>query len=224
MKYLILFILLAGVVSCSKEYRNTGPGADVQVDSATLYAQLEATSVNQIDTMKITPTSASVYSTMMNYAEKLIRDSTNPEKSMKGEILLSVLADHLKNELEKKHLDHRNAETEMLINRLKAHKYLIYQARTPDFLKLAHHMCSGDYKYIFSRFRQESYYFPVIAGSGLILLFSLLSVTGIIRWRFRKWYNIIFLSLFGLSIAAFIIFKTTCAKNVTEDSFYGIRF
>jgi len=223
MKYLVLVLFLPYMISCKSADNDLAAG-EQKVDSLAMANTLNALTIEEIDTIKIQPTSIGAYVKMTNYAIELMGDTSNSENSAKGEVLLSVLATHLKDQIENKSLNPDKKLTKSLLEKYAQNKYLIHQPKVSNVLKLAHHACDGNFKYIYSRIKHNRCFIPALVFLGLTLTFSLLNIFRLIRWKYRRGCNVFILVVVALILVTAIIFNKTCDKKVTQTTFYGIRF
>jgi len=205
---LVLFFISLSAVGQNAEFLN----------------KLKSLSTEQLNTLKIPTSSIKEYTAMSDYAITLYKDKTNKDNKLKGELILSVIADTLTRKIADKSIDAFDPDVSLLRERLQECDFIIPLPKVSDFLKLARHACEGDYGYIHSRFKEKWYYIPSISALCIFVIFSIINLLGLVKWKFRKKYNILLLILIGFLIVITIIFKNTCDKYVTERSFYGIRF
>jgi hypothetical protein len=209
------FIFLVTLLSCNSIH---------DLKDVDLASTLESLSIRQIDTMKFGPVSAASYSQATDYAMQLLKDSSNPDRMSKGSIILAVMSRHISEDITNKNLDPGSSAMRTLLKKYEDISYFIYQPKIPDFLKVMNRACTGDYAYIMGRLKQRWYYYPSLVMIAAFLLFSFANLLGVSNWKHRRLYNVIFCSLIFLIVTACILFKKTCDKHVTEDSFYGIHF
>lgn len=207
----VLLVFIAA--SCGK--KNTGMDRDLipKIDSLTLI---------QIDAYKLPTVSVASYDRLTDYAIRLGEDSINSGNNVKGVLVLTKISLHLSREIESNNLDPRSSHMKRLLKKFETRNYFIYQPKVPDFIKTAHHMCEGNYPYIWGRFQTKWYFYPEIILIGLFLVASFCSLFRVFKWKYRRRYNIFFCCLLISMIVLWITFKKTCNKYVTEDSFYGI--
>lgn len=209
------FVVWALLLSCSR---------DRQLRNVDLAAGIDTLTARQIDTMKWAAVSVASYNKLTDYALQLLNDSLDVANRSKGRIILAVSARHIKEAIVSKDLDPATVEMKALLKRYNNLSFFIYQPPIPEFLKLMNRACSGDYPYIIGRFRQRWYCWPVLVVGTAFLIFTIVNLFGIIKWKYRKVSAIICCSLIIGVVAACILFKKTCVNNVSQDSFYGISF
>ena len=186
--------------------------------------KLKSTSVEQLNTIKIPDLTIKQYTDLTDYAISLFSDILNKNNKLKGEVILSVAADSLTHKVAVKAIDYYDPAVTALVNKYKKYQYLILPPKPSDFTKLANYACEGDYGYIYSRMSVTRWFIPAVVIIPLIIIFSIINLTGIMKWKFRRKYNISVLFIIILLIIVTVVFKTTCSKYVTERSFYGFHF
>jgi hypothetical protein len=180
-------------------------------------------SIDQLDTLKFPKMSIVSYLKITDYAINLYEQSGNKDSSFKGELLMSLLSDHLKNEIDNGNLiPCSDDRVKQIILIYQKYKYYIYQPKVSNFLKFALKACMGDWKYIYSRISELWFFFPSLFLFLTLLIFSILNLFGFINWRFRSIYTWIFLATILIVIFCSILFLNTCEIYVTNHSFYGI--
>jgi hypothetical protein len=163
------------------------------------------------------------YPSLLKKADDLIKDTLRIQKN-KGELILAITSDILKNRIDNGIINPKESEIRELLKTYESHKYFLYQPKINDFIKLMHYTCQGKYTYIYSRFSSSSFFAPVILFSLAIVIFTLLNLLGYIKWKYLKFYNKLIIFSFFLTIVLVIVFKLTCHECVQEYSFYGIPF
>lgn len=142
----------------------------------------------------------------------------------KGYIILDIIAKYLQDEYEKGNLDYKDTATHELLLTLEKKSYYIVQHKVPRIIKLAYYLCKGKYRYIYSRAKHEWYFWGANTLLSIILLFYILSFSKNNffgkRRSFIRAVNYIFIIL----LIAFLIFKFTCDKNITNNCFYGFIY
>ncbi|MDB5250645.1 MAG: hypothetical protein JWQ40_5039 [Segetibacter sp.] len=206
---IILFIFLLG--SCKKNVADV----DIQKKLATL-------TLKELDTCKLPRTSISSYDKATNYAISLAKDS-NADKQIRGQVLLSIIGDHLKNEMQAGELDYGDDDVKSLITKFEQQDFLIGQHKISNFLKLANYTCEGRYMYIWDRFKGSWYFLPVLVFLIIFITLSIINLIINIRWKYRRICNVFFVIFLCFALIAALLFKKTCGKYVTSDSFYGIN-
>lgn len=132
-------------------------------------ARLSSVKAMQGDQLKFNMQGASLhdYNEITDYAIAISAD-TNADTSIKGQVILSVVARCLGDEIEKKTLDPTDDDVSQLLKKYEQQQYFIYQPRMSNFQKLIYQAKKGNYVYICKRLSSEWYFFPgivVVAGS-----------------------------------------------------------
>ncbi|GAA4318758.1 hypothetical protein [Flaviaesturariibacter amylovorans] len=213
--YRPLLLLLLLCTACARKGPVPSAGDPVK--------HLEALSIDAIDTMHFAPAPAADYVRMTDYALRLKADTARNEQSVKGEVLLTALAAHLRSELDSGRLDPVDAQVTALIGTYHQNQFFIYQPRPSDFIKLAHYACNGDYAYIHSRMVHRWYFWPLVAGAAALLAFYAATFYPFSGWRKRKRTRLLLSYVLVMTVLLAILFKSTCHKYVTQHTFYGIR-
>lgn len=187
-------------------------------------ARLKTLPLERFNTLKVPSLSLSEYRASTNYAVSLLKDTTDKNNSMKGQVILMVVAEALSKDVVSKKIDYYADSVAPIINIYEKNSYHIPRPRVSDVVKLAKDACDGDYKYIYSRFKERSYFWPVLITLGLFIIFSVLNMLGYAKWKYRVVYNKAFFIIIGIILILFIGFKLSCSTNINESSVYGIRF
>ncbi|MCU7551413.1 hypothetical protein OCK74_19985 [Chitinophagaceae bacterium LB-8] len=210
----ILLWAVLGIIAVSCNSRKE---CDIDIEK-----QFAGLTIGHIDTMQIGTASVDCYKKITEYAMGMFQDTVK-ENHFKGEVLLARLSAHLSEEVKNDNLDTGDEEVRQLFRVYEKYQFYIYQPKVPDFLKLAHHACEGNYEYIYSRFKTKWYFIPSIVIVAAYLIFSVANLFGFVYWKYRKLCNVLFLVLVGVVLAAGILFNKTCDQYVTQDSFFGIH-
>ncbi len=194
----------------------------VQAQNNSTLVLYDSLSVKQLDTLTFNNLSIDEYKILTEYALQLIKDSVDNERKFKGDVLLSLIADNLGTEIDSCNLNPTQNNVKDLLIIFEENGYFIYQPKIHDFLKLAHYTCEGEYYYILKRAKSVSFFFPVLGIFIVGIIFSIMNLIGLIKWKPRKVYNRITIIITIIIIMLSIAFKLTCNNYVKENKFYGI--
>lgn len=159
-----------------------------------------------------------------NRASAMVNNTANSKQSGLGHLYLAILSDYIKKQIEAGEISPKKRKVRQLLKKFESEQYFIHQPKIPNFLKLMHNACEGNFKYIYSRFKVSGLFIPVLLVLFLFVVFVVLNVLKKIPWKYTRLTNKIILIGFGLFIVLAIIFKFTCNDFVQTDSFYGIPF
>ena len=159
---------------------------------------------------------------LTNYAFSLQKSSVDSLR-FKGEVALSVIFDNLCQRVKNKELNRYDPEVNALLKLYESHQYRCKE-RPSEFLKLAYNICSNQFPHIFDRLKVNPFFIPCIVLFVVLFAFIIANFSGWIKWKYRRPINKLVVATVILIIVLFILFKLTCHRYVTSDSFYGIRF
>ncbi|RYZ00281.1 MAG: hypothetical protein EOO11_02105 [Chitinophagaceae bacterium] len=208
---LCLFLLAA----CGRR-----PGPAPTANPAGAFAALP---IDYIDTMRFAHAATADYLKITDYALRLRADTASNDNSVKGEVLLAALSNHLRREFDSGLLDAGTPEADSLVRTYQRHQFHIYQPRPSEALKLAHYACNGDYKYIWSRFSMRWYAYPALALLAALAALYVATFFPVGGWSSRRKVKLYLSFALVLALLLWIVFKSTCHTYVTQHSFYGIR-
>lgn len=215
--YKVATIILIGIHLCSCDKGPISSNPDI-------VKKMTQLSISEMDTFQIVNASLLDYQQMTNQAVSLYEDSIDGDKKIRGEILLSIISKNLGNDLSKKKFRVCDDEVQRLLNQYQQYQFFPYQPKANNFVKLMYHLCSGNYKYINSRFRISNFYLPTLILVVTFILFTVLNFLRMIPWTYRRAYNF-FVGIVLLLISIIgVLFLLTCKLNISNSEFYGICF
>lgn len=190
------------------------------------YAQkqitLDTLSLKQITEIDFSDYSIKDYENAFYASKKKLKDSLIVNYKTKGNILLSVLANNIGQDITNKKFKTTNQDLQSLLLKFEGEKYYIYRPKMSSFIKLMGYACRGNYEHIFNRYKDSIFFFPSIILAPIFLIFFVLSALKKINFRYRVLLNKLVISIISLVILLIIIFKQTCGTQLQEYSFYGI--
>lgn len=167
---------------------------------------LDKNTDKQIDKLTIQPTTPENYLKLTNATVKAIADTANHERSIKAQILLDKLANHLKEEITNGVLDTHDEQVKAIDKVYQEFKFHIIPPHRPSELeKLIHYVYEGRLAYIYNRMSNSDFFLPLVAGLLVVLIFSAINLLGLIKWKFRIHYNWFLVSSISVGLVAFAI-------------------
>jgi len=175
----------------------------------------------QLDTFNLYECNIEDYIILTEYAQELLKSGVDTLE-FKGEVSLSIISKSFCEKINTEKIKKDKRAKDLFLT-FESYQYYCNQ-KPSDYLKLAHHLCEGNYSYVYSRAQVSAAFIPVITLTIIILILFVLNILGIIKWKIKKYFNVIFLGIIIFLFLIFVVFKLTCNQYVTSDSFYFISF
>lgn len=166
MRGLIFLVLL--LIGCS-EYRSENTSFDpTKLDPGNLTAgAFSGLSPRQLEVV-------------VDYAIALKQDSST-EKQVNGELMLAVLADDLKNDIDNSGVDISDLVLKRVLIKLEGQNYFVYRPRPSNIQKLLYHMREGHWTYIYDRA-----FVTLYSNAGLFVFVPLIIICAFGLYRRRS--------------------------------------